>query len=98
MLSANSHFGLEAKMRNLLPVTFAFSLAAILPAMAAANPDAYSPQDVLIGATPSVQASANNGAGIVFGDIDTGITPQWVGFNSQYNTALAPSASNINTS
>jgi len=67
-------------------------------ALAATNPDAYSPQDVLIGATPAVQAEGNNGAGVTFGDIDTGITPQWVGFNSQYNSALAPGTSNINTS
>jgi subtilisin family serine protease len=38
----------------------------------------------LSGAT-AVMASANYGAGIVFGDIDTGITPQWIGFTPDYN-------------
>ncbi len=47
---------------------------------APANPDAYSPQNVLIGAVPSLQAAANNGKGVTFGIIDTGGTASWVGF------------------
>ena len=38
----------------------------------------------LSGAT-AVMAGANYGAGIVFGDLDTGITPQWIGFTPDYN-------------
>ena len=57
---------------------FAFS------AIAAVNPDAYSPQNLLTGATPTVQASANNGAGITVGVIDTGGTASWLGFQG-YN-------------
>jgi len=47
---------------------------------APANPDAYSPQNVLIGAVPTLQAQANNGKGVTFGIIDTGGTASWVGF------------------
>lgn len=47
----------------------------------------------LSGAT-AVMASANYGAGIVFGDIDTGIAQQWIGFNPAYN---GQGVSNIDT-
>jgi len=55
----------------------------------------YSPQNALTGVTSSVQSSANYGKGVVFGDIDTGVTYQWVGFTPQYN---GQGVSNINTS
>ena len=82
-------------------VTIVFSLFAI-PAIAATN---YSPQNLLIGVTPSVQASANNGAGITIGVIDTGGTSSWVGFQG-YNgnktqgiisgvTCISPCSSNM---
>ena len=50
------------------------------------NPDADSPQNILIGATPDVQAKGNNGAGIVFGVIDSGVNAAWVGFQGRVNT------------
>src|ERR1700735_276342 len=78
MNSSNYRNG-EKKMRKMLQSLVVLSLAA-LPARAATNPDAYSYQNVLIGALPSVQASANNGAGVTFGIVDTGGTSSWVGF------------------
>src|ERR1043166_2759600 len=68
------------------------SAAAIVVASyhpAAAQSYAYSPQDLLIGATASVQASANNGAGITFGVIDTGTAAPWIGFGGRVNTAAS---------
>jgi hypothetical protein len=62
---------------------------------AATNTYTYSPQLTLLGLTPALQAGAYNGAGVVFGDIDTGITKQWIGFSSPGNTALASGATNI---
>lgn len=49
----------------------------------AVDPDAKSIQNVLTGAN-QVMADANYGAGIKFGDIDTGIVP-WAGFTKNYN-------------
>src|ERR1700679_3441380 len=69
----------EKKMHKMLQSLVVLSFAA-LPAHAATNPDAYSYQNILIGALPSVQASANNGAGVTFGIVDTGGTSSWVGF------------------
>lgn len=49
----------------------------------------YSNQNLLIGATTTLQSSANWGTGVTFGVIDTGITSSWVGFSglniSSYN-------------
>ncbi len=53
-----------------------------------------SQQDVLNGAS-AVMATANYGKGVVFGDIDTGIVSQWIGFTPAYNGVGLP---NINTS
>ena len=64
-----------------LPLAIALSMTACFPAFA--GPYDYSPQDVLIGAD-QVAASANYGAGVKFGDLDTGIVP-WVGFTPSYN-------------
>ncbi len=44
------------------------------------NPDANSRQDILIGATPAVQATAADGAGVTVGVIDTGLQSAWTGF------------------
>lgn len=49
----------------------------------AANPNYYSNTNVLTGAN-QVAPLVNNGQGIVYGDIDTGIVP-WIGFSSTYN-------------
>jgi len=82
-------------MRKSISLAFALTLTTSSLAWGATvSPDAYSPQDVLIGATPSVQAFANNGKGVIFGDIDTGITAQWAGFTSAYN---GQGINNINT-
>ena len=54
----------------------------------------YSPQLVLSGAS-NVQALGDYGQGVVFGDIDTGVIPKWIGFNSVvYN---GKTQTNINT-
>lgn len=62
---------------------------------ATTNPYTYSKQLTLMGLTTSLQASAFNGAGVVIGDIDTGIESQWIGFSSPDNTALLPGTSNV---
>jgi len=62
---------------------------------ATTNPYTYSKQLTLMGLNTSLQAGANNGAGIVFGDIDTGITKQWIGFSSPNNSAIPSGTTNI---
>ncbi len=80
-------------MRALL-ITLAAGLPLLgAPAIAGSQTFTYSQQDVLNGAS-AVMASANYGKGVVFGDIDTGIAPQWVGFTAAYN---GQSLANINT-
>ena len=54
----------------------------------------YSPQLVLTG-VDKIHALGDYGQGVLFGDIDTGITPKWIGFNSVvYN---GKTQNNINT-
>src|SRR5437764_1177707 len=67
-------------------VSFALALttATALSFPAFPAPTNYSSQNDLTGVTP-VMATANYGAGVVYGDIDTGITPQWIGFTPTYN-------------
>jgi len=52
---------------------------------ASAYNDTISTQNTLIGATPAIQASLNYGSGVLVGDLDTGTTPRWLGFQPQYN-------------
>lgn len=53
---------------------------AIATSAFAGDPNYYSPQNLLIGATPEVQSELNYGAGITVGVIDTGGTKSWIGF------------------
>lgn len=69
-----------------------FILSATVSYSAFARDNLSIPND-LSGAT-AVMATANYGSGIVFGDIDTGITPQWIGFTPAYN---GQGVSNIDT-
>jgi subtilisin family serine protease len=73
-------------MKKLLSAAFFLAIAGH---DAAAQSYAYSPQDALIGATAAVQSSANNGAGITFGVIDTGAAAAWVGFGGRVSTTLS---------
>lgn len=79
-------------MKYVLPAAAALLITSAHGALATN----YSVQNDLTGAT-AAHSNGYVGAGVVFGDIDTGIQPQWIGFSSQYNTALAPGASNIDT-
>lgn len=56
----------------------------------------YSVQNGLIGATDAVQSSANYGAGVIVGDIDTGIVP-WAGFDPAYNGLGVSNIDNTNS-
>lgn len=85
---------MDTMIKKTFLAVFTF-LALCPPAYAASSPYAYSTQLTLMGLTPALQASANNGAGVVFGDIDTGIAQQWVGFSYPYNTALGAGTTNI---
>jgi hypothetical protein len=67
--------------KSFLPL--AAALLMTVSSQAFAGPYDDSPQDVLIGAD-QVGPSANYGAGVKFGDIDTGIVP-WLGFTPAYN-------------
>ncbi|MFZ4761447.1 MAG: S8 family peptidase [Alphaproteobacteria bacterium] len=66
-------------------------------AAADVDPNKYSTQNLLIGATTDVQAAASNGAGVTFGVIDTGIISKWIGFDAKYNDTLSAGTSNIDT-
>jgi hypothetical protein len=55
-------------------------------AASAASAINYSLQNTLTGVTSALQNSANNGAGILFGVIDTGIAAPWVGFQNRIDT------------
>ncbi len=70
----------------------AFALLSFSVSHAALAVNYNIPND-LSGAT-AVMQSAGYGAGVVFGDIDTGITPQWIGFTPAYN---GQGVSNIDT-
>ena len=83
---------------KLLLTTSVLSLTLGQSAQGATNPDAYSPQNVLIGATPSVQASANNGEGITVGVIDTGGTASWTGFQGYTGYTGQATDGKVNTS
>ncbi|MEQ1705528.1 MAG: S8 family serine peptidase [Rickettsiales bacterium] len=76
---------------SLLSTIFILSVTVSHGAFAA--PANLSVPNDLSGAT-AVMAGANYGSGIVFGGIDTGITPQWIGFTSAYN---GQGVSNIDT-
>jgi len=82
-----------ARQSNVKTLLFAVSLATVTLAgpSAWALPfiDTLSPQNLLIGATPAVEALGNNGAGITFGVIDTGGQAQWVGFHGRINTGAS---------
>jgi len=57
----------------------ALALVLLMSASAYAGTN-YSPQNSLIGASDAVQKSANYGAGVTIGVIDSGGTASWVGF------------------
>ena len=56
-----------------------------------------SPQNTLIGATTTIQAQGNYGAGVKFAVIDTGISSSWIGFNSGNITSATCIGSNGNS-
>lgn len=82
-------------MRIFTPAIVTSLLILSQTSLANAAVDSNSPQNELIGATPTLQASANYGRGVLLGDIDTGVTPQWLGFTPLYN---GQNVSNIITS
>lgn len=63
---------------------FLFTLLATASHSALAAPTNYSVQNDLSGVT-TVAPSVNYGKDIIYGDIDTGITPNWIGFTPTYN-------------
>ncbi len=72
---------------KLLSFTAILSMTVSAPALAGpgfapgpAGLNYYSYQNILIGATQTLQSSANYGAGVTVATIDTGITKDWVGF------------------
>ena len=94
--------------RKLLPLAALLSLSVSSQAFAGpgfapgpAGLDYYSSQNLLIGATQSLQASASYGQGVTVATIDTGIESSWVGFggltiatSSCINAACAPTIIN----
>src|SRR6266851_2866191 len=77
-------------LKNL--VTFAAGSAIVALATrapAAASEFTYSPQLGLIGVTDVLQNSANNGAGITFGVIDTGAAAAHIEFGGRVSTTLS---------
>lgn len=70
-----------------------FILSATASHSAFAAPTNLSIPNDLSGAT-AVAATAGYGAGVVYGDIDTGISQQWIGFTPAYN---GQGVSNIDT-
>ena len=79
---------MKSKLATLLMIT------SVMYNVAAFSYDELSPQNILIGATPDVQANANYGRGITVADLDTGIIPEWIGFQPQYTHMFL---NNINT-
>ncbi|NBX03838.1 MAG: hypothetical protein EBR02_07265 [Alphaproteobacteria bacterium] len=75
-------------MKNSLAAALAVS-AFSLSSPSQAAPTNYSPQNALLGATATIQGYANNGAGITFGVIDTGITKPWIGFSGNSITSAS---------
>lgn len=74
-------------IQTLLAATFLASMASEATlasglgyAPGPAGLDYYSEQNILIGATQSLQSLANYGKGVTVGTIDTGIESSWVGF------------------
>jgi subtilisin family serine protease len=59
------------------------------PVFAATYPYAYSPQNGLMGLSNEIWTSANYGAGITYGVIDTGVAAPWIGFQSRIDTTNA---------
>lgn len=74
-------------------LTSLFILSATVSHSALAAPSNLSIPNDLSGAT-AVAPGAGYGDGIVYGDIDTGIAPQWIGFTPAYN---GQGVSNIDT-
>lgn len=72
--------GVKRRKITLLSTTAALLLAAAPYKTFAASLTYYSPQNLLIGATPDLQKTANYGAGVTVGVIDTGGSKSWVGF------------------
>jgi subtilisin family serine protease len=59
------------------------------PVFAATYPYQYSPQNGLMGLNNDIWTSANYGAGITYGVIDTGVAAPWIGFQSRIDTVNA---------
>ncbi|MCE9507048.1 MAG: S8 family serine peptidase [Alphaproteobacteria bacterium] len=77
--------------KEIIPCAFALGLVASAPQVssAAAYQYAYSPQNGLLGLNDTIWKSANYGAGVTYGVIDTGVAAPWVGFQSRVNTTDA---------
>jgi len=57
--------------------------------LAASYPYKYSLQNGLLGLNNDIWTSANFGAGITYGVIDTGVAAPWIGFQDRVDTAAA---------
>src|SRR3954467_13508375 len=80
---------LAIRTQKLFTIAFICSVSVSHIALAVTDdPTYYSPQNLLIGATPTLQASANYGAGVTVGVIHTGGTKSWFGFNDGYGTII----------
>ncbi|MCE9508199.1 MAG: S8 family serine peptidase [Alphaproteobacteria bacterium] len=78
--------------RSLLVLALVFGGLLSLPQKSlAASPYPYmfSPQNGLLGLNEDIWASANYGAGITYGVIDTGVAAPWIGFQDRVDTASA---------
>jgi hypothetical protein len=77
-------------LKNLMVVAAASAIVALsAPTLAATSEFTYSPQLGLIGVTDTLQNSANNGAGITFGVIDTGAAAAHIEFGGRVSTNLS---------
>jgi len=74
-------------VKTLISATI-FLSTSVSHAAFAGDPNYYSPQNLLIGVTPTVQSQLNYGIGVTVGIIDTGGTASWIGFQGfQGNTS-----------
>src|SRR5713101_16946 len=76
-------------LRNLAIAGVASAVVSIQAIAATPEFTTYSPQLGLIGVTDALQNSANNGAGITFGVIDTGAAALQVEFGGRISTTLS---------